>query len=57
MALDVRHLEASAYHTNSDNLSEYGEAMLNLAYIFFQFLFIFIIIIIIISCHYYYFSP
>lgn len=35
MALDLRHLQASAYHTNSDNLSEYGEAMLNLAYNFF----------------------
>lgn len=52
MALDLRHLQASAYHTNSDNLSEYGEAMLNLAYIFFQFLFIIIII-----SHHYYFSP
>lgn len=34
MALDLSHLQASAYHTDSDNLSEYGEAMLNLAYIF-----------------------
>lgn len=27
MALNCTHLQASAYHTNSDNLSEYREAM------------------------------
>lgn len=53
MALDLRHLQASAYHTNSDNLSEYGEAMLNLAYIFFSsfFLLLLLSVVIIISHH------
>ena len=34
MALNCTHLQASAYHTNSDNLSEYREAIVHFAYIF-----------------------
>lgn len=49
MALNCIHLQASAYHTNSDNLSEYREAMRPPCLHFPVFF--------IINHHYYYFSP
>ena len=44
MALNCTHLQASAYHTNPDNLSEYREAMCPLC-LHFPVLLLFIIII------------